>query len=102
MSTRTATDVEAVIIALPDDDAVSVAEARRAVAHAVLTGRSTVIVDLHGHPTMSSTTVALLISSHRMCRSRGGTVVLRGLSVQAERVVTNARLDRLLRVERHA
>ena len=55
-----------------------IADIRWLLHDALLAGARRVVVDLSGVQQLSSPAVASLLSAHRVCRARGGAVVLRG------------------------
>jgi anti-anti-sigma regulatory factor len=67
-------------------------------AHLVDGGRS-VVVDITGMPRLSSATVAALLWAKRHCRSRGGTVVVRGASSDSLTMLTRSGLGDVFDIE---
>ncbi len=65
----------------------------------VLAGARTVIVDLATVPQLSSTTVATLLATHRLCRARGGRVLVRNPSRRVLDLLTRTGLCHVLQVE---
>lgn len=82
---------------LTDRDLVdNLPELRWNVLHSLLGGRRNVIVDLSGVTSISSTAVAALLNLHRICRARGGRLVLQRPNRGATDVLAGTGLDRLL------
>jgi anti-anti-sigma regulatory factor len=54
------------------------ADARWLLHDALLSGARTVVVDLDGVPALPPGTLSTFVWAHRICRARGGGVVLRG------------------------
>lgn len=66
------------IVELTDDAHVEdLADLRWNLRHLLMSGVRDIVVDVAGLRQLSSTCVAALLSTHRICRIRGGGVVLR-------------------------
>lgn len=66
---------------------------------ALLAGARRVVVDLDDVQQLSSSAVASLLWAHRICRARGGGVVLRGANRRTEDLLCRTGLWRVLRLE---
>ena len=70
---------DVVVVRLTEDMlADGVADIRWLLRDAVLSGAREVVVDVREVEHLSSPAVASLLSAHRACRARGGSVVVRG------------------------
>jgi anti-anti-sigma factor len=65
----------------------------------VMEGASLVIVDVSDLDQISSTLLAALLDTHRVCRRRGGGVVIRHASRKMTDVLHRTGLDRVFDVE---
>ncbi|GAA1567724.1 MULTISPECIES: STAS domain-containing protein [Kribbella] len=65
----------------------------------VMDGVCLVIVDLSDADQISSTVLAALLDTHRVCRRRGGGVVIRHASKKMGDVLRRTGLDRVFDVE---
>ncbi|MFI7065752.1 STAS domain-containing protein [Kribbella sp. NPDC050124] len=65
----------------------------------VLDGACLVVVDVSDLGQISSTLLTALLDTHRMCRRRGGGVVIRRASRQLSDVLHRTGLDRVFEVE---
>ncbi|HET6739564.1 MAG TPA: STAS domain-containing protein [Kribbella sp.] len=65
----------------------------------VMEGASLVIVDVSDLDQISSTLLAALLDTHRVCRRRGGGVVIRHASRKMTDVLRRTGLDRVFDVE---
>jgi anti-anti-sigma factor len=84
------------------DDALfadGLADARWLLHDALLSGARRLVVDLTGVQHLSSTAVASLLWAHRICRARGGTVVLRGPNRRTLDLLHRTGLERVLELE---
>jgi anti-anti-sigma factor len=89
-----------VTIHLDDDLFVDgLADVRWLLHDALLAGARRLVVDLTRVQHLSSTAVASLLWAHRICRARGGTVVLRGANRRTLDLLHRTGLDRVLRLE---
>lgn len=89
-----------VIVAL--DEALltdGLADARWLLHDALLAGARTIVVDLSCVQRLSSPALASFLWAHRICRARGGGVVLRGADRRTRDVLSRTGLWRVLRVE---
>jgi anti-anti-sigma factor len=89
-----------VVIAL--DEALlsdGLADARWMLHDALLSGARTIVVDLSGVERLSSPALASFLWAHRICRARGGGVVLRGADRRTRDVLYRTGLWRVLRLE---
>ncbi len=62
-------------------------------------GARSLVVDLSQVEHLPDTVVAVLVSAHRICRTRGGAVVLRGADVRTEELLRRTGLWRVLVAE---
>jgi len=84
------------------DDAVladGLADVRWLLRDALLAGARRLVVDLTRVQHLSSTAVASFLWAHRICRARGGTVVLRGANRRTVDLLRRTGLWRVLRLE---
>ncbi|MFI7068406.1 STAS domain-containing protein [Kribbella sp. NPDC050124] len=65
----------------------------------VMEGASLVVIDVSELSQISSTLLAALLDTHRVCRRRGGGVVIRHASRQLTDVLRRTGLDRVFEVE---
>ena len=65
----------------------------------VMDGVSLVVVDVSELDQISSTVLAALLDTHRVCRRRGGGVVIRHASRRMSDVLRRTGLDRVFEVE---
>lgn len=82
--------------ALFDD---GLADVRWLLHDALLAGARRLVVDLSRVQHLSSTAVASFLWAHRICRARGGTVVLRGANRRTVDLLRRTGLWRVLRLE---
>jgi anti-anti-sigma factor len=75
------------------------ADLRWLLRDALLGGARRLVVDLGGVQHLSSTAVAGLLSAHRICRARGGTVVLRGANRRTRDLLHRTGLEHVLRLD---
>ena len=75
------------------------ADVRWLLHDALLAGARRLVVDLTGVEHLSSTAVASLLWAHRICRARGGAVVLRGANPRTLGLLHRTGLWRVLRLE---
>jgi len=76
-----------------------VAELRSQLRDHILAGVRVLIVDVSRVDRLSSSAVAALLGAHRMCRARGGHVVLRHPSHRTSELLRNTGLHRVFHVE---
>lgn len=84
------------------DDALladGLADVRWLLHDALLAGARRLVVDLTRVQHLSSTAVASFLWAHRICRARGGTVVLRGANRRTLDLLHRTGLWRVLRLE---
>jgi anti-anti-sigma factor len=84
------------------DDALfadGLADVRWLLHDALLAGARLLVVDLTRVQSLSSTAVASFLWAHRICRARGGTVVLRGANRRTLDLLRRTGLWRVLRLE---
>jgi anti-anti-sigma factor len=74
------------------------ADVRWLLHDALLAGARLLVVDLTRVQHLSSTAVASLLWAHRICRARGGSVVLRGASRRTLDLLHRTGLDRVLQL----
>ncbi|MEU8223703.1 STAS domain-containing protein [Kribbella sp. NPDC048915] len=65
----------------------------------VMDGASLVVIDVSDLAELSSTVLAALLDTHRVCRQRGGGVVIRHASRKMSDVLRRTGLDRVFDVE---
>ncbi len=65
----------------------------------VMEGASLVVIDVSELGQISSTLLAALLDTHRVCRQRGGGVVIRHASRKMSDVLHRSGLDRVFEVE---
>jgi len=75
------------------------ADVRWLLHDALLAGARRLVVDLTGVQHLSSTAVASFLWAHRICRARGGTVVLRGANRRTLDLLRRTGLWRVLQLE---
>jgi anti-anti-sigma factor len=100
MSRTAVPALDEVLIVL--DDALladGVADVRWLLHDALLAGARRLVVDLTGVQHLSSTAVASFLWAHRICRARGGAVVLRGANRRTEDLLHRTGLWRVLQIE---
>lgn len=76
------------------------AELRWRLHDLVLDGVREVVIDISDVDGLSSTTLAALLATHRVCRQRGGGVVIRYPDRSTLGMLRRTGLDRVFRVER--
>jgi anti-anti-sigma factor len=84
------------------DDALfadGLADVRWLLHDALLAGARWLVVDLTRVQHLSSTAVASLLWAHRICRARGGTVVLRGANRRTLDLLHRTGLERVLQLD---
>jgi anti-anti-sigma factor len=62
-------------------------------------GARSLVVDLSGVQRLPDAVVAVLLSAHRICRARGGAVVLRGVDPRTAALLRRTGLERVLATE---
>jgi anti-anti-sigma factor len=75
------------------------ADVRWLLHDALLAGARRLVVDLSRVQHLSSTAVASFLWAHRICRARGGTVVLRGANRRTLDLLRRTGLWRVLRLD---
>ena len=75
------------------------ADVRWLLHDALLTGARRLVVDLSRVQNLASPAVASLLSAHRICRARGGSVVLRGANRRTLDLLHRTGLWRVLELE---
>ena len=75
------------------------ADVRWLLHDALLAGARRLVVDLTGVQHLGSSAVASFLWAHRICRARGGTVVLRGANRRTLDLLRRTGLWRVLRLE---
>ena len=84
------------------DDALfadGLADVRWLLHDALLSGARRLVVDLTGVQHLSSTAVASLLWAHRICRARGGSVVLSGANRRTLDLLHRTGLERVLQLD---
>ncbi len=93
-------DGEQVTIQLSDELlAEGLADVRWLLHDALLAGARQLVVDVSHVQQLTSPAVASFLSAHRTCRSRGGTVVLRGANRRTLDLLHRTGLWRVLQLE---
>ncbi|SOC50086.1 anti-anti-sigma factor [Blastococcus aggregatus] len=75
------------------------ADARWLMRDAVLAGARWIVVDLSRVHSVGSPALATFLSAHRVCRARGGAVVLRGADRRTRDMVRRTGLSRVLHLQ---
>lgn len=75
------------------------ADARWLLRDAVLAGARWIVVDLSRVYSVGSAALASFLSAHRICRARGGAVVLRGADRRTRDMVRRTGLARVLHLQ---
>ncbi|MGY2066971.1 STAS domain-containing protein [Blastococcus sp. SYSU DS0619] len=89
-----------VVVRLTEDMlADGVADIRWALHDALVTGARRVVVDLRDVEHLSSPAAASLLTAHRACRARGGSVVVRGANRRTVGLLRRTGLWRVLGLE---
>jgi anti-anti-sigma factor len=65
----------------------------------VMDGACLVVIDVSDLDQLSSTLLSALLDTHRMCRRRGGGVVIRHANRRAADILRRTGLDRVVEVE---
>jgi anti-anti-sigma factor len=72
------------------------ADVRWALLGTLHAGARSLVVDLSGVQQIPDAVLAVLVSAHRICRARGGAVVLRGADARTEALLRRTGLWRVL------
>ena len=72
------------------------ADVRWALLGALHAGARSLVVDLSGVQRLPDAAVAVLLSAHRICRARGGAVVLHGVDPRTAALLRRTGLERVL------
>jgi anti-anti-sigma factor len=75
------------------------ADVRWLLHDALVAGARYLVVDLSGVDLLPSSAVASVLWAHRLCRSRGGAVVLRGADRRTEDLLHRTGLWRVIQLE---
>jgi anti-anti-sigma factor len=75
------------------------ADVRWALLGALHAGARSLVVDLSGVQRLPDAVVAVLLSAHRICRARGGAVVLRGVDPCTAALLRRTGLEHVLVAE---
>ena len=75
------------------------ADVRWALLGTLHAGARSLVVDLSRVQHLPDAVVAVLVSAHRICRARGGAVVLRGVDPGTEELLRRTGLQRVLLAE---
>lgn len=94
-----AAEDERVIALHPELVADGLADARWLLHEALLGGARWIVVDITALPQLGSAALASLLWAHRICRARGGGLVLRGADRRAQDLLRRTGLQRVLRVQ---
>jgi anti-anti-sigma factor len=87
------------VIVVDDDSVESLIDLRCRLRDAVLSGERTIVVDVSELTRPTSTTVAALLGAHRLCRARGGRVLLRDPHRRTLELLRRTGLVHVLRIE---
>jgi anti-anti-sigma factor len=68
----------------------------------VMDGATLVVIDVSDLDQISSTLLAALLDTHRVCRRRGGGVVIRHANRRAADLLHRTGLDKVFEVEDHS
>ena len=81
-----------------DDDLLAggLADVRWALLGTLHAGARSLVVDLSRVQHLPDAVVAVLLSAHRICRARGGAVVLRGVDPRTAALLRRTGLERVL------
>ncbi|MBM7788154.1 STAS domain-containing protein [Tenggerimyces flavus] len=91
-----------VVVRLDDETFVDgMARLRWQLRHLLAGGARVIVVDLAGLRQLSSTSVAALLSTHRVCRSRGGGVVVRKANRRTLDLLRRTGLHHVFEIETH-
>ncbi len=84
-----------------DDDLLAggLADVRWALLGTLHAGARSLVIDLSRVQHLPDAVVAVLVSAHRICRARGGAVVLRGAGPRTEELLRRTGLWRVLVAE---
>ena len=84
-----------------DDDLLAggLADVRWALLGTLHAGARSLVVDLSRVQHLPDAAVAVLVSAHRICRARGGAVVLRGVDPRTAALLRRTGLERVLVTE---
>ena len=89
-----------VVLHVSDDLLIDgLADARWMLHDALLSGARRIVVDLGDAGQLSSTVLASFLWAHRICRARGGGVVLRGADRRTRDMLGRTGLWRVLRLQ---
>jgi anti-sigma B factor antagonist len=75
------------------------ADARWLLHDAVRAGARRIVVDLSGVSSLASPALASFLSAHRICRARGGGLVLRGADRRTRDMIDRTGLARVLQMQ---
>ena len=75
------------------------ADVRWTLLGALHAGACSLAVDLSGVQQLPHAVVAVLLSAHRICRARGGAVVLRGVDPRTAALLNRTGLERVMVAE---
>jgi anti-anti-sigma factor len=88
------------VVSITEDDlGAGLASLRWKLRELVMDGASLVVVDVSDLAELSSTLLAELLDTHRVCRRRGGGVVIRHAGRKMSDVLRRTGLDRVFEVE---
>ncbi|MGY1822001.1 STAS domain-containing protein [Geodermatophilus sp. SYSU D00079] len=99
---RTDVETRSDVVTIHLDDALladGLADVRWLLHDALLAGARRIVVDLSELQHLSSPAVASFLWAHRICRARGGAVVLRGANRRTEDLLRRTGLWRVIGVE---
>jgi anti-sigma B factor antagonist len=89
------------VIVVDDAAAAALVDLRRRLRDAVLNGEQTIVVDVSELTRPSSATIAALLGVHRLCRARGGGILLRDPHRRTRDLLRRTGLVHVLRIEEH-
>jgi anti-anti-sigma factor len=97
---HTADAADEVVLHMSEDLLIDgLADARWMLHDALLAGARRIVVDVGDVRQLSSTALASFLWAHRICRARGGGVVLRGADRRTRDMLGRTGLWRVLRLE---
>ncbi|WP_329001016.1 STAS domain-containing protein [Kribbella sp. NBC_00709] len=98
-ATRTPLPQKAIVTISDADLSSGLTALRWRLRSVVMEGACLVVIDLSDIGEMSSTLLAALLDTHRVCRQRGGGVVIRHAGRKMTDVLRRTGLDRVFAVE---
>ena len=103
MTSAPSRDTDEVVVRLSEALLVDgLADARWMLHDALRAGARRIVVDLSGVPALTSPALASFLWAHRICRSRGGALALRGADRRTRDMLARTGLWRVLEVQVNA